>query len=287
METPILFLDELVLPGLAPELTLRPEQRDALRAWQRWMGFGTLEVLLAAPADPARPCGPENHLPMATLAEVLLPDDEAALTIAVAESRRVQLGERRLHPKQQAPVATWSSADPTLHGTSPQAVAVLRVALYELLLTSPALMEAINGEPAAPPVVELEEAPPWCAVYVAALALGADAERQRALYLAPDLGEEVAALQRALGARLGAVRDRRRGVAVGAATLLEQGVEVHLQEAAAALEALERLCAMAVIALDGKQARALRGLRKEVERLIPIAQNLIEQIEGEGEEEEA
>lgn len=278
MNTPVLFLQEPVLPGLAPEITLEPSQAQALHQWHQWMGFGTLEVALAFPADPTRPAGPDNHLPIGTLADALLPNPEVPV-LAITDSQRVRLREVVPHKTHSLCVVQWEEAEPSVVQWQQEHFQALHGDLYRALLIWPELLHQIAGEDAQVPVSELEEAPPWAAIYVAAMATEV-VKDSRELLEADDLSHIAYLASEALRKQLGQEEELDLQVQQGAAVMLEQGVELRLQDAAAALESLSLLQSLGVVQLRGDQNKTLRGLRKEIDRLIPLAQRLIEQLEG-------
>ena len=95
MKPPIIFLPDVVFPGLPGQLEVPRETGLALRRFHDYMGFGTLDVALVFPKDDGAPPGPGNHIQAAAVAEIIvedIPEDGPALLL-VHSGHRVKLGD--------------------------------------------------------------------------------------------------------------------------------------------------------------------------------------------------
>ncbi len=275
METPILFRDTMARPGLLHTLPLSKDEAVQLAAWNKWFGFGTLEVLLAFAKDPASPASPQNHLDEAVLVELVLPEDiqDDTDSVEIYESRRVRINTTRPHPKHGHQVATWEEAEVLAENWDDEDTARFKSKLAKWLLAHPEDLDALSTEAAGRTLVTLNGASLSVAVYTANQLLAQ--LDPHALLQEEDLAAHANALEASLQNQIGGEGNTH----LDAAAWFEQEVEFRLQDVASTLEAVSRLQSAGALPMDHKTINALRSLRKDVDKLIPQAQHLIETLE--------
>lgn len=183
MQAPALFVDDVILPGMGSELPLSEAVKQQLAKVWEIEGFGCVDVVILAPRDFAAPCGPDNHAAFATLAEVTLDGDTAALVAtALSEGHRVHVEGLASAPAAYAHVwdgqfAEVESAPPNAEGFAETELATLEARVTGWLLND-ACQRDVSDVVVALAGLAQPRASLWRSVYVlAGLALSCPSAR--------------------------------------------------------------------------------------------------------------
>ncbi len=297
MKTPVLFVDGIVFPGLPGFVEIEPHIGLQLEDYWHYMGFGTLDVVLAFPLEDGSPASAQNMAPVGSLAEVTLEPTAFGMGLTIHGGHRVKLGPLSSFPADH--ISGWSgpvvNAEPSVATSSWDQKSLDRIQrrFFGLLLADPEAFDP--GEDGlrrtlTDPVAELggsAGASKVCSM-IAEFMLHDNGAR-RGLLLADDLDAPLAELEAMIEVQLGGIEEVQARHDRHYLSLVD-ALHGGLRDVVDGLEAARRLGGMGLVSLPKGTSGQLVGLRDEVERaadkLSAALDALSEHLEPASEEEE-